>query len=441
MVEVSAASLLAAQRTRLRGVYRGWWIVLISYYTQLITAGAGGWIFGSLILPMQHDLGWNQKSITAVLLMTRGLSGLLALPLGPIVDRHGSRVLMTASAIIAGVGLIAVSMAYSKPAVYLAWALYGIATPGIGLLGPRVMIPNWFVRNRNRAVAWYSMGSATAGIAAVPAAAWVAEHYGWRMVWLILGLACFTVAPACWVTIRRRPEDVGLLPDGDRPGDLDAREAAAIAAGRPTTRIRDAAWTVREALRTRSFWLMTAGFLLTSMPSSAIFINISGFVQSFGYSAIDGAWIVSIYGGGVFAGRWVWAWLLGRIGLYRTMVAFAVIYTVSIVLFTFQQTYTGIAITTLWLGVAVSGSQLLNVQAIPDYYGRSIVGSLTGFSTVANTAVGGMAPLITAAVFDATGGYVPAFLAFAAVCVVAAIAFALSPPPVHPSERGTATAV
>ena len=121
-------------------------------------------------------------------------------------------------------------------------------------------------------------------------------------------------------------------------------------------------------------------------------------MQSFGYTAIDGAWIVSIYGFGVFGGRWVWGWFLERIGLYRTMVAFAVIYAVSIGVFTLQHTYLGIALTTFWLGVAVSGSQLLNVQAIPDYYGRNIVGSLTGFSTLANTMIGGAAPIITAAV-------------------------------------------
>ncbi len=49
----------------------------------------------------------------------------------------------------------------------------------------------------------------------------------------------------------------------------------------------------------------------------------------------------------------------------------------------------------------------------------------------------GAAPIITAAVFDVTGDYVPAFLAFGAVCVIAAVAFALSPPPRHPADRAT----
>lgn len=49
--------------------------------------------------------------------------------------------------------------------------------------------------------------------------------------------------------------------------------------------------------------------------------------------------------------------------------------------------------------------------------------------------MGGAAPIITAAVLDATGGYVPAFLGFGAVCVIAAVAFARSPPPRHPADR------
>jgi len=260
----------------------------------------------------------------------------------------------------------------------------------------------------------------------------VESHYGWRAVWAIVALGCFALAPLSWAVIRRRPEDVGLLPDGDTP----EQHAAAIAAAGPG-RV-EAPWTVREAMHTRAFWLMTLGFLLVSMPSGAIFINISAFVQSFGFSKTDAAWIVSVYGFGVFGGRWVWGFFLARTSLHRTMIAYSVIYAASITAFSVQSGYLGILLTTIWLGIAVSGGQLLNAQALPDYFGRRIVGSLTGYSQLANTLIGAFAPLITAIVFDATGGYVPAFLAFAVFCVVAALAFVLSPPPVHPSARAAA---
>ena len=444
---MSVASVIATQRSRVRRVYRGWWIVVISYYTQLITAGAGGWVFGVLILSMQQDLGWKQTAITWVLTQTRIISAVLSVPLGSVVDKHGARLLMSVSAAVAGIGMILVAFSNSPLTFYAAWMLYGIAQPGVGLLGPRVAISNWFVRKRAQAFVWFTLGSATAGIIAAPVAAWIDVRYGWRLVWVILGLMSLSVTPLAWAAIRRRPEDVGLLPDGDSPADVAARVASRVASG-----VREVNWTVREALRTRSFWLITLGFLMVSMPGGAIFINISAFVQTQGYDRAFGAFTVAVYGGGVFFGRPTWGFFLPRVGLYRTMVIFAVIYSVSIAIFALQPGSNlpfvrdirvfgldGIQIqlllTTIWLGIAISGLQLLNAQALPDYYGREIVGRLTGFQQVTNVAIGGSAPLLTAFVFDTTGGYVPAFLFFAAACVVAAAAFFFSPPPVHPSER------
>ena len=445
---MSVEGLLATQRSRVRGVYRGWWIVVISYYTQLITAGAGGWVFGVLILSMQKDFGWRQTSIALVLTQTRWTSGFLSVPLGPYVDKHGTRLLMSLSAILAGVGLIIVGLSHGSNVIFGGWGflppatmagtmyfggwlLYGLAQPGVGILGPRVVISNWFVRKRAQAFVWFTLGSATAGIVAAPLAQRIDALYGWRTVWIILGLMSLTVAPLSWALIRRRPEDIGLLPDGDLPGQV-----IPVTKSRVADAVTTAPWTVGEAMRTRAFWLLTLGFLLVSMPSGSIFINISGFVQSHGFSAADGAKVVGIYGLGVLAGRPTWGFFLPRVGLYKTMVIFALIYAVSIAIFSLQTTsIVGIYLTTIWLGIAISGSQLLNAQALPDYFGREIVGRLTGYSQIANVLVAGSAPILTAFVFDRTGGYVPAFLFFAAACVVAAVAFFFSQPPLHPSER------
>jgi sugar phosphate permease len=429
----SVLAFLAHPRESLRGVYRGWWIVLISYYTQLITAGAGGWVFGVLVVSTQEDFGWEQKTVVGVLLVDRWISGGLAAVLGPYVDKNGSRLLMTASAALAGLGLIAVSFAQNVWMFYAAWALYGIAQPGVGLLGPRVSISNWFIRKRPKAFVLFTLGSATAGIIAAPIAAYIDVTYSWRMVWLLLGFMSLTVAPLAWITIRRRPEDLGLLPDGDSPApttnaDGSARPARAAAPESP--------WTVREALHTRAFWLITGGFLLISAPSMTIFINISGFAQSHGFTKEAGASVVAVYGFGVLFGRPTWGVLLSRIGLRRTMVIYAAAYAVSIAFFAMQTSLLGIRAMVFLLGISVSAGQLMNAQALPDYFGRNIVGRLTGFAQVANVTVAGSSPLMTAAVFDATGGYTPAFLVVSVACVVAATAFFFARPPIHPSQRG-----
>ena len=113
----------------------------------------------------------------------------------------------------------------------------------------------------------------------------------------------------------------------------------------------------------------------------------------------------------------------------------AATYAGAITVFSFQSAEVTLFAAALFLGFGISGSQLLNAQALPDYFGRRIVGSLTGFSTLANVAVGGSAPQITALVHDRTGVYAPAFLFFAVMCVVAAVTFVFAAPPVHPSAQ------
>lgn len=432
---MNAIAALAAQRARLRRIYRGWWIVALAFYSQLVTVAAGGYVFGVLILSMQRDLQWSQSAIVGPLTLNRVISGLLAVPLGPLVDRYGSRVSMTISAVLAGVALIGVAFVRDPLLFYGAWALFGIAQPGLGLLGPRVVIANWFIRKRAKAFVIFTLGSSAAGLFAVPAAALIDARYGWRVVWIILGALCISIAPLTWWAVRRRPEDMGQLPDGDDAEEAARIERAEIAAS-PTHEVaREQPWTVKEALRTRSFWLLTVGFLLVSMPSGAIFLNISGFVQSRGLTAADGAGVVSAYALGSFGARPLWGFFLTRVGLHRTMVVFGAIYGTTIVWFALQTGLVPLYLAALLLGFGISGSQLLNAQVLPDYYGRRIVGALTGYSTLANVMVGGAAPQIVAMVFDRTGGYAPAFLFFAFACWVAAIAFAFAPPPVHPTAR------
>jgi len=430
---MSLVGALVMRRDRIRGMYRGWWIVILAFYSQLVTVAASGYVFGVLILSMQRDLGWTQAAILGPLLLNRWLSGLLSVPLGPVVDRYGSRVLMTVSALLAGVGLIGVAFAHSTLAFYVSWALFGIAQPGLGLLGPRVVIANWFVKKRSKAFVLFTLGSSAAGVIAAPAAAWIDIRFGWQIVWVILGVMCLSVAPLTWWAVRRRPEDVGLLPDGEIVEAGDASTATAVA--EPAS----SAWTVRQALRTRSFWLLTIGFLLVAMPAGSIFINISGFVQSNGFSKGTGATAVALYAAGSLGARPVWGFFLDRVGLHRTLVVYACAYATAIAVFSLQTGWLQIYATALLLGFGISGSQLLNAQALPDYFGRHIVGALTGFSTLANVAVGGSAPQLTAIMYDRTGTYVPTFLFFAVACAVAAVAFAFAPPPVHPSDRVAAS--
>jgi len=404
--------------------YRGWWIVVTAFLTQFNATGASGWVFGVLILPMQDDLGWSRSAIVGVLTVERLVGGAFGAWLGPLVDRNGTRLLMTASALLAGACLFALALVEAAWQPYVVWAVFGLTLPGLSTLAPVAAVSAWFVRQRARAIMFYTFGGATAGLVLAPAMAAVANEWGWRSVWVVMGCMMWAVAPIAWIAVRRRPEDLGQAPDGE---SLPSRTAES-SHDEAVLAVSDPDWTARQVVRSASFWLLTAGFALTMLPASSIFIHMAAYVQSKGFSLEQGAAAVSIYGFGAVAGRFVWGFTVGRAGIRRALVLWGLLYGVSIVVYALPTSIVAIYAATIFLGVTVAGSLQFRAQTFPDYYGRHIVGTLVGYSSAIGTVAGATAPLLVAFAFDLTDSYTAVFVAFGACCIAASVGFAMARP-------------
>ena len=414
-------------------IFRGWWIVATCFLSQHFATSAGGWVFGILIAPMGVELGWSRTEIVSAITLATLLGGFLAAMLGPTVDRYGPRVLMTVSLLAGGVALMLLSGVQTRWQYYAIWSLYGVASLGFNHLGPVVALANWFVRKRALVFMFFTAGSAVAGIALAPLMGVVEAAYGWRFVWLLMGAIVCSIAPLAWVTIRRRPDDLGLLPDGDvvpPPGAAEADEQP-VGYGRE--------WTVGEALHTRAFWLTTVGFTLIGLPQWSIFVHLSPYVISKGFSAQEGAVVVSVYGIGVFAGRPLYSYIIQHFGIHRGLLTFGGFYGAMILLFTLPHSLLLLQVAAVILGISIAGGQQLQAQAFPDYFGRNVVGTLQGYSGVALTVTRAVGPLIAAVAYDASGSYVVTFVVFGLACFVGVGVFLLGPPPVHPLDRIAAT--
>ena len=399
-------------------IFRGWWIVATGFAGQLAAAGALAWVFGVLLQPMEDDLGWSRTLLVGVLTIGSLVGGVVSMRLGPVVDRHGARKLMTISAIVGGCALLLLSLVQAPWQYYLAWTLFGVCAPGFGMLGPRAAIANWFVRRRAFAFMVFTFGSATAGILVAPVVAQIAEAASWRLGWVLMAFLVWAIAPLAWFTVRRRPEDMGLLPDGADPGKPGAVPEAVA---------EEAVFTVSEAMHTRTFWLLTAGMMLTSLPASSIIVHLAPYTVSKGFSVAQGASVVSVYGLSVLPSRAVWAFLIAKLGIRRALILFGFGYATAIAIFLIPSSLPLIYVATAQLGLAIAGAQQLQAQAYPDYFGRAIVGALTGYSAFIYTLAQAGAPLFAAVVYDLTGSYVIAFGTFSVCCVAAGVAFVIAP--------------
>jgi MFS family permease len=406
-------------------IFRGWWIVFTGYLTQIASGGANGWVFGVLILPMQHDLGWSRSEIVGVLTLEKLVGGAYGVWLGPRLDKYGARAVMVGSAALGGTLLLLISQVNAPWQSYVLWSFMGLISPSLLLMGPVVAISNWFVRKRAQAIMFSTLSAATSALVLAPAMAAVADAMSWRTAWLLMALFMWATIPFSYLIVRHRPEDVGLVPDGSAPPDAGEEEAQRRVFVENEV---DAFWTVPMALRSRSFWLLSLGFMLTQLPASSIYIHMSSFVQSRGYSVEEGAAAVSVYGLGVLAGRFIWGFAVARVGLHRTLVSYGFLYGLSIFLFTLPHTLFAIYVTTVLLGIAIAGAQQLRAQAFPDYFGRRIVGTLLGYATVISTVTSASAPLIVAIAYDHTGSFVPTFLVWGFCCLIAGAGFMFSQP-------------
>lgn len=416
-------------------IYRGWWIVLTGLLAVIVSTSSTSYVFSILVSAMEADLRWSRT----VLFGARSISGVVSGPtsalLGPLVDVHGTRLAMTVSAVMGGVCLVLLG-AIQEPWQYYLLMGVGLAAarPLLLGLGPRTAVANWFIRHRPAAYSLLSSGTPLSGVFLVPPLAWVATNSSWRLAWILLGLleACI-IAPLCWAVVRRRPEDLGLLPDGDR----SPATAPNPSKGQPPTPDVGSPWTVREVFRTKTFWLLVVGFMLTGFPGSSIFLHLVAYLEGKGFSALAASSALSLYAIAALFGRPFWGFLLARYGMYSTLVGFALAYGMAILLLVWSLGPLANVVTTMLVGLVIGGSGQLQAQIWPDYYGRGIVGSLTGYTTFIMTPASAGGPVIAAFMFDLTNSYQAIFLIFGLLCFIAGISFLLARYPTKGLEEGS----
>lgn len=303
-----------AVRHKIRGLFYGWWVLYAAIAASAFVTGAGNWTLTILISPMSVDLRWSHTQILASLTVA-GFSGALISPVvGRIVDRYGARIVISSSLLFLGFALVFTSRVQETWQFYAIYALaLGLSSSAVSRVGAQALASNWFIRKRGIAFGAMMAGSTLSGVVFTLVSQIIVDRWDWRMVWLILGLTILLVPlPLAWLIIRRRPEDIGSQPDGDmitaesKPRQTESDYRSIV------SRHVDDDWTLREATRTRTFWLLNAGFLLIGFPSFAIIVVMHPYFTELGVSAAAAARLVGFYALTSFLGALVWGFVLQR---------------------------------------------------------------------------------------------------------------------------------
>lgn len=421
---VDIPSILAARRRSRAasdsGFFYGWAVVAAAFWVDLLSYGVVTVAFGVFFPVMSASLGWGRGLLAGALLLHSGVVAVLSPMLGGVVDRRGPRLLIGAGA--AGLGLGAAGMGLVR-AEWQFYLVYGVVM-ALGHVGLAEMVNHstvaqWFVRRRGRALGFVTMGYSAAGIVLpLPLTALIGAA-GWRVTWVALGAVTCAIGLAAAFVMRRRPEDQGLLPDGDR-----ASRRAPAAAVAP-----EEEGSATDALRTPAFWLLLLGSNAASLALFGINLHLVSYLHDRGLSLGVAAVVVTVLYTAQTLAKPLWGFTSERLPLRACLAICYLGGSLGVLLLLLAHSLPTVLPFILVYGLTRGAQSLLVSLAWAEYFGRNIQGRVRGVAAPFRILSAAGGPVLAGVLFDMTGAYTSAFLIFAAMFALGGgLSFAARPP-------------
>lgn len=306
----------------MRRPFYGWIIVAVSFLIGFTESGVFQNILSIFMKPMVNEFGWSRASITGAIAFGSLSGGVLSLAVGPILDRHGPRMVTFWGILLLSLGLGAMMFVTQIWQLYLFFGVGRMVAIGVLSLSVSVSIANWFVRLRGRAMGITKIGDRL-GSALLPLMIqFLILAVGWRMAWGSLGAVVFLMSgiPAL-LFLRHRPEDLGLQPDGASAAAHGAGTTHPPDRSDAPTGDREPVWTRAQATRSSAFWVLIILNSLIPFAQAGINFHIYPFLTDQGFSGTTAVWILTTFAVSGMAGSAAWGILTERFPIRRLLAA------------------------------------------------------------------------------------------------------------------------
>jgi OFA family oxalate/formate antiporter-like MFS transporter len=400
--------------------FYGWVILACACCAGLSRQGGAVATLSVFVAPMTSGFGWSRTAISGAVSLGGILAAIASPSLGRLLDREGARLVLCVAVLTTGLANMALSLTVSLPMFYVLFCIARLNFAGPFDLGIYGAVNSWFITRRSFASGIASVGQ-TAGLVALPMiASFAMLKGGWPAGWLAIGVTVLVVGfvPAFLLMVRS-PEDVGLLPDGHR----------AIPGSDPRPFHRDPVFTRAQAVRTKSFWLLSLFTLLAYPVQAGVSLHQAPFLIERGLSPPVAASIVSYFSlmsgiasfsFGLLPKRLTARWKLVLTGLLLCIGA------------SLYQPVHGAAsgyLAATFFGLGVGGLLVMLPVAWGDYFGRSNYGAIRGLALTGQVLAQAAGPLLSGVLRDTTGGYETPLACFAVLSGLSMLAAILATPP------------
>lgn len=414
-------------RARWSDLYYGWRMIAVGATLRILGGGLYFYGFSVFFLPLSQDLSLSRASTSLVFSLARAQGAFEGPIAGYFMDRYGPRPLMIMALIMTSIGHMLLSNVTSY--VMLLVVYMGVVSLSFhaGFMDAPMLIANtWFIRKRTMAMALISGSIGIGGFLFTPILSAAVHTYGWRQAAFGCGIAFIVIGMPLALLVRRSPESLGLLPDGDPVPPAHTH------LGGENTAPEEADFTLAQALRTSSFWFITSATAIRVIILSAINVHYIALMVWKGVSEQRAAFFLAAQAFASLPSHLLFGWIGDRVHKPKLMAGCMLLAMGS--MFVLERVHTEWAILIfIALFSVVESTFPVNWSTVGEYFGRKNFAKIRGSMSFVSTWGSVIGPVVAGAIYDRTQSYEIMIWSAAALLLVASALYAsVKKPPARP---------
>jgi MFS family permease len=425
---------LTALRGKLKGVYYGWWVLLSTFLLGVISGGVFSHSNSIFFGPIRQELGLSSTQTSLIFSLARAEGSIAGPIVGPLVDRFGARPMIIFGGLIASLGFILLHWVDSYWAFL--FIFLGIVSTGKSAgLGQTLLsaVNRWFVRRRSLAMSICITGFSSGGAFILPAITLGVHTIGWRDVMLYSGIFMALAVVPLGLMIRDSPESMGIAPEGLNQDSTPAtpREGGPSA---PRAVGADPDYSVREALRTSTFWVLSVATVLRVTLWGAVSLHSVEMMAWKGVDRETAGFLVALMFFLSIPMRLAAGVLGVRFPLQPLLCGGMMAAGLAVVSLLLAPGHLAVYLFVILMAVEQGGSTL-NWVALGNFFGRASFASLMGLMSACFNIGMLLSPIYAGWIVDRTNSYALVLATFAPLYGLSALLYLVMRKPVPPLRR------
>lgn len=414
-------------RDRLAGLFYGWRMVGVSCAIRVLGGGLHAYGFTVFFLPVTQELGLSRAATSLVFSLARAQGAIEGPLAGYCIDRYGPRPVIFVATLLAGIGYMLLAGVHSYTALLIVYMGIISLSYQAGFMDATMVVANsWFIRKRALAMSLTSGSIALGGTLVTPFLAYAVHTWGWRSAAIGAGAAFLIGGLPLSLLLRRSPESMGLLPDGEPLAKAtDPKELNRAA--------EEADFSLQQTLRARQFWLLSIATTFRVVCSSCVLVHFVPILVWRGLTEQRAAFFLAFIALLGMPAHLLIGWLGDRLNKPRLMATCMIIASLSVYLL-----FSNTAEWQLWLALmlftVVEGLFPVTWATVGDFFGRinfaKVRGSMSFFYMWGSV----IGPVIAGAVYDRTQSYGLLMWGLIILCWVTAVIYAVLVNPISGSS-------